>query len=301
MDFDLLRIALLATFLSQLFMGSVIAPRRIYLWRREMWEKYPPEHYPRLYPIGTERTKRLQSFMNKADGVLFCAGALIFCVLLIGTVDTRQIAFLLWVLAMAQILVRVPRFIIDRKILRAYKTAQPPAVRSATFRSWTLGDFVPPTYVVVGIVSMTLAIAVAVLVGLSQQGPIREILGRSLQIFLIFSMDVFYLYRMIRVIFQPLVPRIDPYATNDDVYLSRRRRLRVLFIGSAIFAIVTSIELLSTTPLLKIRYEYMVIGLSALFQTWWLLVSTVVLRQHRGRDLSAYRDPVEPSGSTASV
>jgi hypothetical protein len=202
---------------------------------------------------------------------------------------------------MVQILVRIPRRMIDRQIIRAYKTAQPPAVRSATLRSWTLWDFVPPTFVVIGIASMTLAVGVVVLLGLSQHGPTREILGRSTMIVLVLAADIFYLFRMIRVIFQPLVPRIDPYATNDDVYLSRRRRLRMLFIGSGIFAIVTTIELLSTTQFLEIRYEYLMIGLSALIQTVALLFATVTVRQFRTRDLSAYRVSDEPSGSSANV
>jgi len=118
---------------------------------------------------------------------------------------------------------------------------------------------------------------------------------------IIFGMDAFLLFRMIRATFKPLLPRIDPYATGDDLYISRKRRLRILFIGSAVFSLVTSIQLLSSTRFLAIRYEYIAVGLSLLIQCIALLISVAAFRQLRTRDFSAYRDSIDPSPFRANV
>lgn len=282
MDFDLLSIVLIATFMSQLVLLSIVGPRRVYLYRRELWEKFPPEQYSHLYPVGMEWIQRQQSISRVIDWGVFCTGFLILIVLVIRSSSTGQMAYVMSCVCIAQVLARVVRERIDFKIMRAYKSMAPPAVRTAIFQSWTLWNFVSPALVVCGIVTTTIAIVVASLVGFMPQGKAAVIL-------VYLAMDLFLLVRMVRVIFQPLLPRPDPYATKEDVFAIRKRRLHVLFIGSAIFAIITTFELLAGTKLIELRYEYVTVAVSLIIQATSVALSAAILRQLRTRDFSAYR------------
>lgn len=291
MEINLLLIVVVTTFLSQLLVLSVINPVRFRSYRRELRRKFPPEHYPLLYPVPTARIMRLQTLSIIADWTIFCVGFLILVTSLVLSISATRIAMFMTLVGCAQVFSKFPQWRINYQVFRAYKSAAPPTVRSATLKIWTLWDFVSPTLVVCGITVTTLGVIVPSVIALSQPRFIPLVL-------VMVSMDLFLLARMIRVIFRPLLPRFDPYATNEDVFAARKRGLRALFVGASAFAIMTTIELLSVSHVLNLRVEFVMVGVSLLIQMASTLIVTTAVRQLRTRDFSAYRAPaaMTPSG-----
>jgi len=60
--------------LSQVLLISFVLPRKVLERVRHVVKNYPPDQYPRLYPVGLEESERARRMYRNANGVMFLLG-----------------------------------------------------------------------------------------------------------------------------------------------------------------------------------------------------------------------------------
>jgi hypothetical protein len=278
------QIALIAVvFVAQILVLSFLTPRRRNHFYSLMFTRYPPQEYPRLYPVPPERIQRMQSFFKPLHVAFGMCAAITLGVGLVRGLAAPELARWMFFCLLAQILplyLALPRSI---KWTKAYRAMPPPSVRSAELRSWRIVDFVSPLRIGLGLFGVGLALVCAVVAYL--QRP--QVLIMSLWCA---SFSGWLLLRMIYVLFRPVgFDRLDPYMSATDTFRARQRRFRFQFSAGAVLGGFFSLIVLYDAQLLRLDPVYLMIGISVLFQ---LLGIVLVLAQGRDlatRDFSVYR------------
>ncbi len=273
-------------FASQILVLSFLTPiRRNFLYAR-MFTRYPPQQYPRLYPVPRERIERIQSFFKPLHVVIGCAAAVTLVLGLIQGIAAPRLAYWMFLCMLAQMLPLYLALPWSIKWAKAFRAMPPPSVRSAELRPWRVLDYVSPLRIGLGISGAGLALVCSLLAYLHRPQLLTTILALAV-------ISGMLLLRMIYVLFSATGfgrLRADPYLSPADTFRVRQMRFRGLYGAGAVFGALFSVELLYLAQLIRFDVVYLLIGLSVLFQ---LLAIGLVSAQNRDlqtRDFSVYRD-----------
>jgi hypothetical protein len=281
-------------FAAQILVVSFICP---WLLNR-MWlgilRNYPPQEFPRLYPITPDKTSR-QHALFLAFNFAFGVGATaVLAYNLVRGTEAHHLAVIMIYTYMVQwlpILLRVPMQI---RMQRAFRAMPAPPVRSTELHHWRLVDFVSPVEIALGLGSVILALACSAYFYFTRgdRGPgnILPLLAYSAAI------SGLLLARMGFLLFGSVtLPRPDPYMTEGDILRNRKFRLSLPFRMAILLGLYFIIMQLYATGMLRMDFVFMMAAVSILGQLVYLRFTFLLLRSLAARDLSAYRND---SGAT---
>lgn len=164
-------------FSSQILLLSFYLPRRVLGRLRYVVETYPPETYPKLYPVSMDALARTQRhYRNLNMFALMCGVALLLSGIYSGgdeqlSWDTQSVLGLYFFLKMS------PGLLLTRAILSYYKLmrkANSRTTRKAELRPRRLLDFISPTIIGVAVATY---VAFVVLVLYIRQDPFPGFAG----------------------------------------------------------------------------------------------------------------------------
>jgi hypothetical protein len=284
MTFDFPTALIVAVFASQILVMSFIAPRIYSRAVKSSQQRHPPQEYPKLYPIAPETLTRQNRFLGILHLVIGSTGAAVLVVSLARGTNARDLAGSMLLVYLAQLLPPLLRLPLQLKLLRAMRAMPAPAVRSAELRHWRVVDFIPRLLIGLGLAASALALACTAYF-LLRPSPVQYQL-------LLFSLVIngYLMLRMLFVLLRPIaIPRPDPYMSADDLFQSRRTRLRILFGGAVFMGVYAAFMQLYAAGLVRLDFLYICAGVSILCQLLILRVVQLAQRALAGRDLTAYR------------
>ncbi len=270
-------------FASQIIVLSFYVPLR---WRRYyalMFERYPPQQYPRLYPVPQAEIERNQAVFGSVQlavgvaAVISCIGALIYAT------SPRLIATLMMVCGLVQTMLMMSVAMrLEARIGMAFRGVPPPSVRSAELRRWRVTDFVSPLWIGLGLGLQVMGLACAAFVWLHwpQTLALRPatIAGAGL-----LAVMTYALVRPDRL------TRVDPYMSPADTFAARQARYRGVFRAGAVLGVYQTFILLYNTRFIRFDGVYLFMIFSVLLQLWGLLIVMRLTRNFSKRDFSVYR------------
>jgi hypothetical protein len=295
MTFDFQTILVAITFASQILVISCLNPWRLGRLNQITMQQYPPAEYPRLYPLPADQLMR-QHKLRKALRVIISIGAIgTLATCLVQRVEPYHFADIMTLTALVQWL---PMFVAlwqVRKLSRAMQAMPAPAVRSAELHAWRATDFVSPVVIALALIACAAPIALAGYFTLHQPppefaSPVRRAFAAGICGLL--------LLRMVYVLFVPInMRRPDPYISTDDLQRARRLRYRMLFGMSLFFGPYITFVMLLGSGTLHINRLHVLIGLSLLLQLYMTLMTQLMIRAVKNRDVTPYR--AEPAQGTS--
>lgn len=289
LDFPVLLVT--AVFASQILVCSFLSAWRFAHATRLMQQNYPPQEYPRLYPIPADQMSRQAALRNTARIAIGIAAALVLAVGLARGIGAARLAqYMMWA-AMAQLLPLLLALPLHIRMSRAMRAMPAPSVRSADLRSWKAVEFVAPAEIALGITASCVALACTLYFCLR---------GAQLSFALVLSAAIngLLLLRMLHVLVGPtIMRRPDPYMSDDDLYRARRFRMLMLFRMAILMGVYFSFILVWASGLLKVDSIYIAAGISVLVQLASLFFTHRMLRAVTDRDVTPYRaDAVQKAG-----
>jgi hypothetical protein len=285
--FNLQAVLLAAIFACQIVVLSFYAPQR---WRRHyamMFERYPPEQFPRLYPLPKEAIERKLAIFRVTHLAIGIGAAVAFFAALIFAKSPQWFAISMgqaniW---QAVVLLCMAWWPLGLRIRKAFRAMPPPSPRSAELRQWRVTDFVSPLCIGLGLSLQTLGLACAVVVYLSWLNT-----HTILPLVLTTVIGGWLLWSMIRRLFSPQgSARPDPYMSGADTFRVRQRHCRVLFGAGAFWGAFQAFFLLYNAQLIRFDFAYLYAGLSVVLQLWALLLVSNEDYDFDTRDFSVYR------------
>jgi hypothetical protein len=280
---DIQTVLIALVFASQILVLSCLTPRRRNHFYALMFTRYPPQEYPRLYPISPERIQHIQSFFKPLHLIFGIGAAGTLGVGLIRGMPAPELARWMLYCMLVQILPLYLALPWSIKWTKAYRAMPPPRMRSAELRPWRIVDFVSPLRIGLGLFGLGLALVCAVAAHLHR--PHLLILSVWCA-----SFSGLLLLRMIYVLVRPIhLGRPDPYMSATDTFRARQHRFRIQFRVGAVFGGFFSLIELYLAQLIRLDGVYLLIAISILFQ---LIGIGLVLAQGRDlktRDFSVYR------------
>ncbi len=151
MSLDIQTVLIAILFGSQVFVLSFLTPRRSRQFHALMVRRYPPEQYPKLYPVPREKVQRRLDSMRPVNLAIGGGAAITLFVSLIHGADSVELARRMFCWLLFQILPLYLSLIWTIKAARALRAMPPPHARSVELRPWRLGDFVSPLWVGLGL------------------------------------------------------------------------------------------------------------------------------------------------------
>jgi hypothetical protein len=276
-------VLIVCVFASQILVLSFFTPRRRNHFYSLMFTRYPPQEYPRLYPVTPERIQRIQSFFKPLHVVFGSGAAVALGVGLVRGLAAPELARWMFFCLLVQILPLYLALPWSIKWTKAYRAMPPPSVRSAELRPWRIVDFVSPRLIGLGLLGAGLALVCCVVAYLHRPQALIMILWCA-------GFSGWLLLRMIYVLFRPMsFGRLDPYMSTTDTFRARQRRFRFQFSAGAVLGGFFSLIVLYGAQLIGFDQVYLLVGSSIVFQ---LLGIVLVLAQGRDlatRDFSVYR------------
>lgn len=275
-------------FASQVLVLSFLTPRKRNHFYSLMFTRYPPQEYPRLYPVMPERIQRIQSFF-KPMHILFGLGAAVTLVTgLVRGIAPPELARWMVICLLVQILPLYLALPWSIKWTKAYRTMPPPSVRVAELRPWRIVDFVSPLLIGLGLFGAGLALVCAFIAYLHRPQVLVTILWCA-------GFSSLLLLRMLQVLFRPLTfGRLDPYMSTTDTFRARQRRFRFQFSAGAIFGGFFSLIMLYDAQLIHFDGVYLLVGVSIFFQLIGIALVSAQSRDLQTRDFSVYRGDSAP-------
>jgi hypothetical protein len=292
MNIDFPIVLITTLFISQIVVCSFLSARSFASTNNLMREKYPPQEYPKLYPISAERMQRQHT--QRMALRMSIAGVAIL--VLIASLSQHATAYqlaerLLWV-AIAQMLPTLLLLPHQLSITRALKAMPPPAVRSAELRAWRVTDLVSPTAIALAIVASTIPLCMAAYFWLhgTPNGNKRP--------WILALICGLLLARMLYLLLVPsTMTRPDPYMSDSDLLRARQMRIRMLFSMGIFMGIYVTFMQLLVAGLLQIDRVFVIAGVSVLVQLLSLRMSGMVRKLIDKRDFTPYR--AEPAQGTS--
>jgi hypothetical protein len=279
-------------FISQIVVCSFVSARRFSQANDLLRQKYPPQQYPKLYPISAEKIQgQYIQPMAMRMGIAGLA-ILVLVVSLTQHASAYQLAErMLWV-AMAQLLPTLLLLPQQLGIMRALKTMPPPAVRSTELRAWRVKDFVSPTAITLAIVASTISLCVTTYFWL------HGTLSGNNRLWFAGLVCGFLLARMLYLLLVPnTMARPDPYMSDADLFRTRQLHLRVLFGAGILMGIYMTFIQILAAGLLQIDRVFVIAGVSVLVQLLSLRMSGMARNIIEKRDFTPYR--AEPAQGPA--
>ena len=215
-------------FLSQILLLSYYLPGRLLKQMERVREHFPPETYPKLYPLSVEKIQSALGIFKKMNIIILICGLGI----LLHSYYSQSTELLNWdnkaVLTAFYLLQVTPLLVLEFmgvKYLRLMKEADKSTTRTASLQSRNLFDFVSPL-----LVGSTAAIYVA-FIGLIQyikQTPFDGF-GGDLNILIITLVNVFFGILVFRRLYGK---KRNPHQTNEDRVQGIKSYVSLLFIVS---------------------------------------------------------------------
>lgn len=283
---DIQIVLIVCVFASQILVLSFVTPRRRNQLYSLMFTRYPPQEYPRLYPVTPERIQRIQSFFKPLHVVFGIGAAVTLGTGLVRGIAAPELARWMLICLLVQILPLYLALPWSIKWTKAYRAMPPPSVRSAELRPWRIVDFVSPLRIGLGLLGAELALVCAVLAYLHRPQVLIVILWCA-------GFSGWLLLRMIYVLFRPMrFGRLDPYMSTTDTFRARQRRFRFLFSAGTILGGFFSLIVLYDAQLIRFDRVYLLVGISIVFQLIGIALVLAQSRDLRTRDFSVYRGDV---------
>lgn len=282
---------LLLAYISQIILISIIMPSWVAKRFIDMTVKYPPEVYPKLYPVSLSKIKSsiiIFKYMNAVmAGVAF--------VFLTVTIFMGATELLGWdtqsMLTVTFFLQVVPFFYLSyagikyQQIMRKTNQSQ---TRSANLKPRFLSSIVPMHFIVLSVLSF---IAYVVMVFYVQKNPFPGFVGYW-NILFVFLLNAFYFYMVHKTI---ISRKLDPHQSQEDRVIHISLVAKILVLG-AIFA-----NLFLTTNLILSVLDLRHIGdivQSLYFQLVALMMSQTTT--YEPEDYSVYQRGSESSQMSSS-
>ncbi len=285
MTLDFQRILFAAIFASQIMVLSFYVPQR---WRRYyalMFTRYPPEEYPRLYPVPREKMARRLAVAMPLHLAIGGISAITLVVSLLHGADSLELARRMFCCLLFQILPAYLSMFLMIRVAKAFRAMPPPSVRSVELRPWRAADFVSPLWIGLGLAGQVIALTCAVVAYLHRRQALLMVLFCSLT-------SGALLLRMLYVLLGHVTfMRADPFMSTADTFRVRQRRFRALFRGGAALGASYAFLLLYQAQLVRLDFDlaYPFVGLSVVFQLLWLALVSAQGRDLETRDFSVYR------------
>lgn len=206
-----------AVFLSQVLLISYLLPRQLLERVAHVVEKYPPERYPRLYPVSLRRARRAQGFYRLANWAVVVIGlGLIVFELLAGREellgwDTGTVLFLYYMLQYSPLMIATTAGFTYFNLRRKPDTR---STRSADLRRRRLVDYVSPA--LLGTVAAVYFAFIGFVAYIDTFG--FPWFGGYLNVFIITLMNAFFAALAWRMV----------YGKKKDPYMSTRDRARLI-------------------------------------------------------------------------
>lgn len=270
-------------FASQILVCSFLSAWRFALASRLMSQNYPPEEYPRLYPLPPEQMKQQAELRNLVRIAIGIAAVLVLASTLVrDTSPGRMAQHMMWII-LAQLVPTAMALPQQIRLAKAARSMPAPAVRSADLRSWMAREFISSVEIVLG-VAVSCAALVCTLYLSIRNSELTPALSLSL------LANGALLTRMLHVLFGPTVMhRPDPYMSDADLYRTRRLRIRLLFRTSIATGLYFSFVLAWRAGWMQIDGLYIAIGLSVAAQIASLFFTQRVVHATTDRDAAPYR------------
>jgi hypothetical protein len=283
MSLDIQTVLIAILFASQVFVLSFLTPRRSRQFNALMFRRYPPEQYPKLYPVPREKVQRRLDSMKPLYLAAGGVAAITLFVSLIHGADSVELARRMFCCLILQILPLYVSLIWTIRAARAFRAMPPPHVRSVELRPWRVVDFVSRLWIGLGLVGQVMALACSVVAYLHRREALLMVLFCSI-------ISGALLIRMIYVLLgRAAIRRADPYMSAADIFRVRQRRFQGLFGGGAALGACFAFMLLNQAQLIRFEQVYGLIGASIVMQLVWLAVISAQSRQLDKRDFSVYR------------
>ena len=162
MTLDLQRILFAAVFASQIIVLSFYVPRRWRQYHALMFTRYPPEEYPRLYPVPREKMERRLAVAMPLHLAIGGISAITLIVSVLHGADSLQLARRMFTCLLFQILPAYLSMFLMTGVAKAFRAMPPPSVRSVELRPWRAVDFVSPLWIGLGLAGQVIALTCAV-------------------------------------------------------------------------------------------------------------------------------------------
>ncbi len=291
MNLDIQTVLIAILFGSQVFVLSFLTPRRSRQFRALMVRRYPPEQYPKLYPVPREKVQRRLDSMRPVHLAIGGGAALTLLVSLIHGADSVELARRMFCWLLFQILPLYVSVIWLIKAARALRAMPPPHTRSVELRPWRIVDFVSPLWIGFGLFGQVMALACSAVAYLHRREALPMVLFCSI-------ISGALLIRMIHVLLgRAAFTRADPYMSAADIFRARQQRFRGLFGGGAALGACFAFLLLNQAQRVRFEQVYGLIGASIAMQLVWLEVISAQNRDLDKRDFSVYRADGAPQAT----
>jgi hypothetical protein len=285
MTLDFQRILFTAVFVSQIVVLSFYVPQRSRRYYALMFTRYPPEEYPRLYPMPREKMERRLALAMPLHLVIGGISVITLVVSLLHGAHSLELARRMFTCFLFQILPTYLSMFLMIRVAKAFRAMPPPSVRSVELRPWRTADFVSPLWIGLGLAGQVIALTCAVVAYLHRREALLMALICSL-------MSGALLLRMLNVLLGRVTfMRSDPFMSTADTFRVRQRRFRALFRGGAGLGAAYAFLLLYQAQLFHLDFDlaYTFVGLSIVFQLVWLALASAQGRDLETRDFSVYR------------
>jgi len=294
MTFDVPTTLVATTFIAQILTMSFIVPGRFRRYFTLLFERYPQREFPRLYPVSQEQMERSIAMHKPVYAAAGIAGFFVLAGGLLSGATAVTLARLMTYYMIVQFIPLISRLVWTMKVARAFRTMEPPPVRSVELRRMRVTDFVPPVAIVLGPIGVIAALACAAL-AYARSATIVQVSVAAI-------ISLWLLGRMVYVLVTPVTfGRPDPYMSQDDLFRARQQRFRLLFMGGAVLGAYFSFMLLYAARIIQFDFAYLTAGVSLLCQAWVVLVTSRIRRTLDDRDFSVYRsdDGIQPAGASS--
>jgi len=277
-----------AVFGSQVIVLSFLTPLRRRRNFARLLTHYPPEEYPRLYPVPKQQMQRR---LSRVMPLHYAVGAIAALTLVIGLkhqVGSLELSRRLLCCLMAQMLpayLNTPWMI---KVARQFRAMPPPAVRSAQLRPWRICDFVSPLWIGIGLGAQLLALGSAVIAYLHRSQALL------VAAFCTILSSALLLRMLWRLLGRAAFPRSDPYMSAPDLFRARQLRFRLLFQGGAALGVYLAFVVLNQAQLVHLDFRYVIAAVSVAVQLIWFASVAAQGRALATRDFSVYRAETGP-------
>lgn len=270
-------------FASQIIVLSFYAPFRWLRGYALLFTRYPPENYPRLYPVPKEQIERKLAIFRRIHLAIGVGAAVMLVAALVYAESPRQVVTLMSLSMLAQIF--LPVYIalpLVHRNWKAFRAMPPPSARSAELRQWRITDFVSPLWIGLGLAGQALALTCAVVVYLYWPNTLgvfpTGIVSAAFLLVMVYTLSG-------RVAFV----RADPYMSQEDTFRVRQRSNRRIFVGAAGYGAFGTLLLLYNAGLIRFDGVYMQMVFSVLLQIAVVLLVSSQDWDLDTRDFSVYR------------
>jgi hypothetical protein len=227
-------------FLSQILIISVIIPSWVKKRVNGMISKFPPESYPKLYPVSLDSIKYTLKTFNLLNLMVIIMGVVIIVISVVTASDELlnwDTQSMLTLFFMLQLSVFAYLGFSGFKYQQLMRQVSQSSHRKASLKPRKMIDFVPKQWLFTNLITF---IVYALLVVYIQQNPFAGFVGYW-NILFVLLLNCFYLLMTHRIISGK---KSDPHQSHEDWINHTRLITKLLIIGAILCNLFLSINLL---------------------------------------------------------